>query len=112
MSQCRICFGAGHVSGLKLLLYEKAEKERLRRSKNISGPDLSKHFWDGLVSRLDLSCGQTCSKTSGLDVSKSFRAGSVSRLEVFKSLGTEVSHGRTWLVTGSVLELKIQPYFK
>ena len=70
-SQGRKCLGAGNFSGhdmsqgwtclgcLKLLLCKKAEKERLRRSKNISGPDLSKHFWTGLVSGPDFSCGQT-----------------------------------------------------
>jgi hypothetical protein len=35
------------------------------------------------------------------------RAGSVSRPEVFKSLGPEVSHGRTWFAVGSVLVLSL-----
>jgi hypothetical protein len=117
---------------LKLLLHKKAEKERLRRSKNISRPDLSKHFWArlvsgldgarlvlrpdlsrgrnclgaGLVSGPDLSQGRTCPKTSGPEVSKSFRASSVSRPEVSKSLGLEVSRGRTWFTAGLVLELQ------
>ena len=111
-------------------MLKKAEKERLRRSNSISGPDLSqgrkclraglvlwfaaghvlgsdlsKHFEAGLVSGLDLSCGRTCPKTSGLEVSKSFRARSVSRKEVSKSLGPEVSRSRTWFAAGSVLEL-------
>ena len=110
------CRGAGNVSGpdmsqgwtclrcLKLLL------KKLRRSKNISGPDLSKHFWARLVSGLDLSRGQTCPKTSGPDLSKSFRAGSVSLPELSKSLGPEVSRGRTWFAAGSVLELQIHLY--
>ena len=82
MSQCRKWLRAGNVSGvkclgyLKLLLYKKAEKERLRRSKNISkpsnfGPDLSQG-WTCLGARLvlepDLSWGRTCPKTSGPEV--------------------------------------------
>jgi hypothetical protein len=121
------CLGAGNVSGpdlsqgwtclrcLKLLLFKKAEKEQkylgarlvqallgqtCLRAGLVLGLDL---FWGrtclraGLVSGPDLSWGQTCPKTLGPDLSKSFRAGSVSRPELFKSLGPEVSRGRTSL---------------
>ena len=70
-------------------------------SKNILGSDLSKHFWAGLVSGLDLSWGQTClgaglflgldlswgwtclgaGLVSGPDLSKNFGAGSVQKLQ-------------------------------
>ena len=55
---------------LKLLLYKKAEKERLRRSKTIW-----RHFWAGLVSGLDLSWGRLC-----------LRAGLVQKLQGRKCL--------------------------
>ena len=85
----------------KLLLHKKSEKERLRRCKIILG----QVFWTILVLGPDLSQGWTCPKTSGLDLSKSFRDGSVSQPEVFKSLGPEVSCGRTSLAARLVLEL-------
>ena len=91
-------------------------------SKNILGSDLSKHFWAGLVSGLDLSWGQTCLGAGlvlGLDLSWGWTclgAGLVQKLrgrkcpkasgpEVSKSLGPEVSRGRTWFAAGLVLEL-------
>ena len=56
----------------------------------------------------------TCLKAghvSGSDLSQGLgpemsRAGSVSRPEVSKKLGLEMSHGWTWFVAGSVLELQ------
>ena len=90
---------------LKLLLYKKAEKEKLSRSKSILRTDLSKHFGGGFVSGLDLSRSWTYPKISGPIVSKSFRAGSVLWPQVAKSLGPEVSHGLTWFTAGSALEL-------
>ena len=98
------CLGARNVSGLDMfqgwtclwclkLHLKKAEKERLRRNKDITGPDFSKHFWAGLVSGPDLSWGRTSLRIllfSGPDlpknfrpeVSKRFRAESDSRPEV------------------------------
>ena len=57
-------------------MLKKAEKERLRRSKSISDPDLSQ--------------GRTCPKTSGQEVSKSFRAGSVQKLQGRKCLASRL----------------------
>ena len=63
----------------------------------------------GLVSGPDMSRSQTCPSTLRLDfgakVFKSFRAGNVSQPEMSKCLGPEVSRGRTWFASGSVLEL-------
>ena len=103
MSQCRKCLGC-----LTLLLYKKAEKKRLRRSKNISGPDLSKHFWARLVSGMDMSRGRTClgaRLVSRQDLSQGQTCPKTSGSEVSKSLGLEVSCGRTWSAAVSVSEL-------
>ena len=76
MSRGWTCLRAGLVSGAwNYCFIKKAEKERLRRSKNILGPDLSKHFWPGLV--------------SGPDLSKNLGAGSVQKLQGRKCLEAE-----------------------
>ena len=106
---------------LKLLLYKKAEKERLRRSENILGPDLSQgctclgagivsglglsqgctclRAW--LVSGLDLSRDRTCPKTSGPDLSKSFRkclaTGNVQKFRAGSVLWPDLVRGQTSL---------------
>ena len=81
---CQTCLRVGLVLGAwNCCFIKKAEKERLRRSKNILWPDLSKHFWAGLVSGLDLSRGRTClwaGLFSGPDFSKNVGANSEEHL--------------------------------
>ena len=79
----------------------------LSQGRTCSGLDMSQGQTCPSNLGLDLSQGRTCPKTLGLEVSKSSRAGSVSRLKMSKSLGQDVSLGGTWFLAGLGSRLEV-----